>query len=400
MEIIKLCIKTYDLIDYIYNRSIMLCIYYYKLTISKILFRNNVNKILVIRIGSLGDVVRSTIIIGMLRKKYPKAIIDLLTSDQNIPVVINNTDITTVYTLNELYSLKKYDWIVNLQSPDPPIDFFKGTNMGYADLLRYISSHISYRLITGRYIKNDKEIRMTNILYCNTEVEEILLTALFKYDPNIIYLPNIVLDGDNKLPGLFDYDLLKNIGKPIVGIFIGTKNNIDRGTRRFTLNYLFSILDRVVDLYSVVIIGQFDWMLQSDISEYLDRVKGYNNVIDLVDRTNLKELMYVISRMDVLISTDSSPIHISMGLGTPVIGLYSNSSRFRISEKNTSKSYILIDVFKPCFNYSYRWKFFCDACMDKHSLAYKCHQKEVINMIDQIPIKQILESVDILLNLK
>lgn len=48
--------------------------------------------------------------------------------------------------------------------------------------------------------------------------------------------------------------------------------------------------------------------------------------IDLVGKTNLKQLLAVLARSTVLVSPDSGPAHMATTVGTPVIGLYASSN--------------------------------------------------------------------------
>lgn len=397
MKISQLIIKIYDFVDYILNRFMMKLNYYISLSKREIFFHKNINRILVIRLGSLGDVVRSTIVLEMLRVKYPQAVIDLLTSDAALPVVANNPDISNIYTPGVISQLNNYDWVINLQAPDPPSNFLKGIDMGYGELLRFLTTHITYRLITGRNFNGTHEKCMTDIQYCISEVEEILLTALLSYDRNRIYLPKIILKDLRCSSTRVNHVFSGSSGKPLIGVYFGASNDIDRGTRTFSLKYLYSLIDSLGDKFDVVIIGQSNGRPLTEYKQYLKDIENYQNVIDMVDNTDLNELMFVISKMSVLVSTDSSPIHLAMGLRIPFVGLYSNSSSFRISSNRQTKYYKLFDAFEPCFKYNYRWKFFCDACMEKHSIAYHCHQKEIIDTIEHISISKVVEAINTLL---
>ncbi|HJP05262.1 MAG: glycosyl transferase [Chromatiales bacterium] len=53
------------------------------------------------------------------------------------------------------------------------------------------------------------------------------------------------------------------------------------------------------------------------------------DVSNLVGRTRLKELLAIIERADLLICPDSGPAHMATAVGTPVIGLYATSNRWR-----------------------------------------------------------------------
>lgn len=398
MIINKSIIKIYDFIDYIINRTIML-FKFYKLTFQKQLLCRRINTILVVRLGSLGDVVRSTIVISLLKAKHPLAKIDMLTSIDVLPVFESNRDINCIYTPVELSSLHAYDWIINLQAPDPPANFLAGTTLDYPSFVRYISENIPHQFMTGRRFEGGIEYHQTNIQYCRTEVEEILLTALFRFDEHKQQMSKVIPN-----TGSVKEHVLKTFGgggwiKPPVGLFFGTSNIIDRGSRSFSMKYLVKLIDQLSLNYSIIIFGHSNTRSLQDIELYKNEIATRSDVIDMVDKTNLEELIVTISLMEVIVSTDSSPIHLAMALNVPVVGLYSNSSRFRVSPLKLTRYYALIDTFEPCFKYTYRWKFFCTACKQKHSEAYMCNQKDVVNTIELIPITSIVKSVNDLFNM-
>jgi heptosyltransferase-1 len=49
---------------------------------------------------------------------------------------------------------------------------------------------------------------------------------------------------------------------------------------------------------------------------------SHKKVVDLTGKTNLKELVALISRAQVLVCNDSGPMHIASALGTPVVALF------------------------------------------------------------------------------
>lgn len=52
-------------------------------------------------------------------------------------------------------------------------------------------------------------------------------------------------------------------------------------------------------------------------------------VQNLIGRTSLKQLLCLIGRASVVLCPDSGPAHMSTAVGTPVVGLYASSNRFR-----------------------------------------------------------------------
>jgi heptosyltransferase I len=53
------------------------------------------------------------------------------------------------------------------------------------------------------------------------------------------------------------------------------------------------------------------------------------DVDNLIGRSTLKQLLCLIERADVVLCPDSGPAHMATAVGTPVVGLYASSNRFR-----------------------------------------------------------------------
>jgi heptosyltransferase I len=53
------------------------------------------------------------------------------------------------------------------------------------------------------------------------------------------------------------------------------------------------------------------------------------NIINLVGKTSLKQLLAIIGEADLVLCPDSGPAHMAAATGTPVVGLYATSNRHR-----------------------------------------------------------------------
>ena len=68
--------------------------------------------------------------------------------------------------------------------------------------------------------------------------------------------------------------------------------------------------------------------LEQEYGQTIARLCGHE-VVNLVGKTNLKELLAVLAASDLLICPDSGPAHMATAVGTPVIGLYATSNPAR-----------------------------------------------------------------------
>ncbi|MBN7823593.1 glycosyltransferase family 9 protein [Bowmanella dokdonensis] len=62
--------------------------------------------------------------------------------------------------------------------------------------------------------------------------------------------------------------------------------------------------------------------------ELADKIKQHTNIVqeDYVGKTNLKQLLALIERAELVIAPDTGPAHMATTVGTPVIGLYAHSN--------------------------------------------------------------------------
>ncbi len=51
--------------------------------------------------------------------------------------------------------------------------------------------------------------------------------------------------------------------------------------------------------------------------------------VNLIGKTSLKQLLALLERASLLLCPDSGPAHMATAVGTPVVGLYATSNRFR-----------------------------------------------------------------------
>jgi heptosyltransferase I len=69
--------------------------------------------------------------------------------------------------------------------------------------------------------------------------------------------------------------------------------------------------------------------MEARYAEGIGRLARKSAPLNLVGRTTLKQLLALLDRADVLVCPDSGPAHMATAVGTPVIGLYATSNRFR-----------------------------------------------------------------------
>ena len=74
--------------------------------------------ILVIKLGAIGDVIRTTAILPGLREKYKDCRIDWVVKRLSFDVLKNNRLVDNVYMIEEYKPVKSYDFVIFLDYED------------------------------------------------------------------------------------------------------------------------------------------------------------------------------------------------------------------------------------------------------------------------------------------
>jgi ADP-heptose:LPS heptosyltransferase len=177
--------------------------------------------------------------------------------------------------------LPTYDWVINLRRVAPSSSFLEGTGQTFEEILGFLSRHVTSKVITGCHFQAGRDRSHVNLFHCRTEVEELFLSALPPWTYSIEFVERLA-------------------------------------------NFFASEL-------TVVIVGQANYKSAEDKARYDAFIKSHPNIVDLIDKTNLEKLLYVIKELKLFIPCDSGPLHIATALGVPVIGLYVNAADFPIA---------------------------------------------------------------------
>ena len=76
-------------------------------------------EILIIKLGAMGDVLRTTSLVPALKEKYPNCKIDWVTKENSLDLLKNNSHIGDIFTIEKTPELeKKYDLGINFDDEE------------------------------------------------------------------------------------------------------------------------------------------------------------------------------------------------------------------------------------------------------------------------------------------
>jgi len=100
-------------------------------------------RILIIKLGAIGDVLRTTSILAGLAQKYPGATIDWLTLPSGREVLLHNRLVNRIFLWEERQNIGKYDLVIGLEDEKEVCEFVSQAAAGE---------------IKGAYLKNGKTV--------------------------------------------------------------------------------------------------------------------------------------------------------------------------------------------------------------------------------------------------
>src|SRR6185312_17500865 len=77
--------------------------------------------IAIIKVGALGDVVRTTSLLPALRRVYPDMVLTWITCEAALPLVAGNPDVAEAVTIesdDHRWRSARYDWLISLDDDE------------------------------------------------------------------------------------------------------------------------------------------------------------------------------------------------------------------------------------------------------------------------------------------
>lgn len=355
-------------------------------------------RILVINVAGIGDFVESIPAIKALRLHFPESYIALLVASRVFPYASQSPCVDDVYNfplipgrksrllnlfgnieicrlLNRLKK-KKFDTIINLKD----IDTWKGS-LRMAALFFYIGA--KNRL--GRDLEGKG-------FFLNLKVPEKIKDKKSQADyyekvVNLVGVkvrdrrPEIWISEEEKK---FAEGFMKQNNVVGSDLLVGINPGSDRLTRRWHNERWADLADRIIRKHNskiMIIGGAKDVELSDDIKS-----KMHMKPIVASGKTEIGQLIALIGKCNVLISTNSAAMHIAGVLGVPVVGLIGPGSEFKDRPYGRENNMVLIKIDVGC-NPCYKWDCEDMICMKEIKVEEVYEAVEKLLGEDNIKVK-------------
>ncbi len=289
---------------------------------------DNYNKILVIKLRAIGDVLLSTIVINNLRSAFPEAQIDFLTEKAGSKIVLGNPALDKVHILTKDRNKSGFRrfmddvaFIRKIQKEkyDLVFDFFGNPRSAILTLLSQADVRIGYdyRLRQRAYNRVVKS-RASEIHEALWHLDALQYLDIPIIDKNLnFFIDDVSFEFANQF---WKQEQFEN--KHVIGI------NFSGGwpAKKWPVDRFAQLVDRIKTDYDTEVLVFWG---PGEKKEALELAELANQKICLIPETDLKQLGAILKKIDMLVTTDSGPMHIAASVNTPCVAIY-GPTNFRL----------------------------------------------------------------------
>lgn len=310
------------------------------------LTHKKIKKILFIRLTALGDIVMTFPAIKLIRKNFPDFFLGYVVDEKFSDVLTLLPEIDKIYKVN--FYGKDKNW-ASLSNWEIAVKFIKELRKEKFDVV--INFHQMFRagilgLLSGaRYRAYQQTKREFMPFLANEPVNIVYKQHQTLQNINLVsQVFNLGINNIDKIPEIF---FLNNIScKENQSIVVSPFTSPARPENRWVLKKFINLINALSDNFEVTIVGTKQD--NEDIKKHQNDLS--NNVLNLCGKTNIKQLIEVISKCNIFIGNDSGTSHIASFLNKKTIVIFGPANP-NLTAPFSKKTYIISKHLNcsPCY---------------------------------------------------
>lgn len=277
-------------------------------------------RILVIKIGALGDVILSVPSLRMIRKKFPAAHLGVLV-DGRYSAAVSNCPFVNEVLLFDRERSRSWIWLARFakrlrrEAYDVSVDLQNTKRTHLLAFLAGIPERYGFcRGPFGRLLTQPDFTFSTGDSPVRHQFRLLSRLGINQMEEQLELWPDPV--SEEQVNQWFEEKQIKP-GQPLVGLVMGSSPRWL--TKRWPAESFRSLAGRLIKELGcrVVLIGSSDDRV---LTEGLDGAR--DSVVDLMGQTTLRNLISLVQRLAVLVTGDTAPLHVASALGTRTVALF------------------------------------------------------------------------------
>jgi len=275
-------------------------------------------RVLVIQLWGIGETVLTLPSIEALKKLYPSAKIDILTTERNKEVYYKNKDVNKIKKVNLdpfgvlhfiLKNVKRYDIVIDMEeylNVSSLMAYFTGKyRVGFSHGARSIPYHRKVDYDDNKHCA-ETFLDLIRILGTKNKLEKLRPLNYSSADKTFV-------------DSLFRRVKIKKKDK-LICIAPGAAESAK--CRIWPVERFAGIADYLVDHHHVKILFTGTENEKKLVDSIIDKMKKKDTVVNLTGKMSLNQFFYSIKKCNLFIGNDSGPMHIAAAQGVRTIGLF------------------------------------------------------------------------------
>jgi len=298
--------------------------------------KEKINKILIINLRGIGDVVLTTIVLDNLRKDFPNAQIDYLVEAPSELGLRGLKEINRVHLFERNDFWKKVSLIFQIRktSYDLVLDFFTNPSTAIITFLSGAEYRVGFPYRGRKYAYNLFGSEELGKKYHSTQfhLETLRLLGLNHSYKEIHYFINS--SALHIAEKYFSNNFIENdfvFGICPTGGWASKKCDPEKFAE------IAKVLINKFNAKIFIIWGKSD----KEDAFKIHSLLGEKSFI--APETTIQELAAMIARCKILIANDSGPMHIASAVGTPILGLFGPTNPYRHGPFGDKNEWIRLD---------------------------------------------------------
>jgi heptosyltransferase-1 len=296
------------------------------------------SSVLIVHLGSVGDVARALAVACTIKEQSPSTKIGWVISSRYRDLLRNHPAVDQVYSFNEkkfISELISVTSLIRKEQYEVCLDLQRILKSGVISLATGIKKRIGFNR------RNSKE---GNAFFQTGTIESQDENSLGKLSLYLSFLKNI----GGVVPSTINFGLK---GAPLpVGLelpkdFIVVILSSRWKTKDWPVEGYVEVINRLQDefpLIKVVVIGSKGD--EEKLSSLLSKVKKPSDVQSLIGKTLLGDIAPVLERAKLVFGPDSGPLHISSAVGVPYVCLFGPTSVLKVHPHQNTQNAIVSPI--------------------------------------------------------
>jgi 3-deoxy-D-manno-octulosonic-acid transferase/heptosyltransferase-1 len=318
--------------------------------------------ILIVKLSAIGDVIHTLPALNAIRAAYPSAHVTWLVEEAAAPLIMGHEALDRVIVSRRkswIKEIRKGKWQSAVYEASGLVQALRDTRYDLVfDFQALIKSGVLVSLSRGsRKIGFDRgmEHQEHSYLFLNERVAPVdmnihaILRNLMMLDSagihsrQICYRLPIHADDRCAVDRLL-FQAGMQTGRPLICI-----NPVAKWATKLWPNDRFAELaDRISERYGVSPVFTGAPEDAQTVLDILSRMTS--SAVDLTGKTSLKTLAALYEKADVLVSTDTGPMHLGAAVKTPVVALFGPTAPWRTGPMGNQHQIIRVGLpCSPCF---------------------------------------------------